>query len=131
MAPLSTDLSQLIGAALAKGRLGVGVRKARPLLLWPQAVGPEMARLTRARTCQGGTLVIEVRDSAAAHHFTMQRHHFLTRLNALLGEGQGVEELRFVVGRLAPPPGAPRVPHLAPRSLCPSWEKATSRHDLR
>lgn len=102
------DLSVLIGATLGQSRLGSGVQRARALLLWPQAVGPEIARLTRPRSQQGGTLYIEVRDSAAAHHLTMQRHHFLRRLNALLGEGQAVSELRFSVGHVAAPPDAPR-----------------------
>lgn len=102
------DMSTLMGATLGKGKLGYGVQRARALLLWPQAVGPEIARMTRPRSVQGGTLFVEVRDSAAAHHLTMQRHHFLKRLNELLGAGQEVSELRFSVGHIRPPPDAPR-----------------------
>ena len=102
------DMSTLMGATLGQGRLGYGVQRARALLLWPQAVGAEISRMTRPRSVQGGTLFVEVRDSAAAHHLTMQRHHFLERLNRLLGEGQHLTELRFSVGHIQPPPDAPR-----------------------
>ncbi|MHA0038399.1 DUF721 domain-containing protein [Deinococcus sp. PESE-13] len=102
------DMSTLMGATLGKGKLGYGVQRARALLLWPQAVGPDIARMTRPRSVQGGTLFVEVRDSAAAHHLTMQRHHFLERLNELLGAGQEVSEVRFSVGHIRPPPDAPR-----------------------
>ena len=101
-------MSTLIGATLGKNRLGYGVQRARALLLWPQAAGADIARMTRPRSVQGGTLFIEVRDSAAAHHLSMQRHHFLKRLNELLGEGQHVTELRFSVGQIRPAPDAPR-----------------------
>ncbi|WP_027459468.1 DUF721 domain-containing protein [Deinococcus murrayi] len=100
-------LSDLMGATLGSARLAKGVQRARALLLWPQAVGPEIARLTRPRSQQGGTLFVEVRDSATAHHLTLQRHHFLRRLNEVLGEEQ-VTEIRFGVGRVPPPPDAPR-----------------------
>lgn len=102
------DMSVLMGATLAQGKLGTGVQRARALLLWPQAVGPEISRLTRPRSVQGGTLFVEARDSAAAHHLTMQRHHFLERLNSLLDERQRLTELRFSVGHIRPPPDAPR-----------------------
>ena len=67
------DLSVLIGATLGKSRLGSGVQRARALLLWPQAVGPEIARLTRPRSQQGGTLYIEARDSTVSSVSPRQR----------------------------------------------------------
>lgn len=103
-----TSMAALVGAALGQNRLGVGVQRARALLLWPQAVGPDIARLTRPRSVQGQTLFVEVRDSAAAHHLSMQRHHFLERLNALLGPEQQLSELRFSAGRIQAPLDAPR-----------------------
>ena len=80
-----------MGATLGAARIAKGVQRARAILAWPQAVGPEIARLTRPRSQQGGTLFVEVRDSATAHHLTMQRHHFLKSLNALLGEKEMAE----------------------------------------
>lgn len=99
------SVGDLLGATLGKHRLGQGVRRAQPLLLWPQAVGPEVARLTKARSFQFGTLHIEARDSAVAHHLSMQRHHFQQRLNDLLQQDtpvgqtpQLVTEIRFGTG---------------------------------
>lgn len=90
-------LSDVLGLTLSKHRLQGGINKARSIVLWPQVVGPELARLTRARTQQGNTLVVEVRDSSMAHFLTMQRATFLKMLQAKLGD-QSVTELRFTVG---------------------------------
>ncbi|MGI8748553.1 MAG: DUF721 domain-containing protein, partial [Deinococcus sp.] len=86
---------------------------ARSVLLWPQAVGPDLARLTRARNQHGGTLFVEARDSGHAHHLTLQRHHFLKRLQQALGD-ESVTELRFVVGTLPPEVHAPSPEPLPP-----------------
>lgn len=115
-------LGDLMGPALGKHRLGAGISRAQPLLLWPQAAGPELARLTRARSFQRGVLFVETRDSAAAHHLSMQRHHFVPRLNALLRAGAGsgwtppqVTDIQFGTGWAAPP-----APQPAPQPLPPA-----------
>lgn len=95
-------LGDLMGATLGSAKLTGGIQRARAILLWPQAVGPEIARITRPRTQQGGTLFVEVRDSATAHHLSMQRHHFLKALNALLPDAP-LTELRFGVGTVREP----------------------------
>ena len=95
-------LGDLMGATLGSAKLTGGIQRARAILLWPQAVGPEIARITRPRTQQGGTLFVEVRDSATAHHLSMQRHHFLKALNALLPDAP-LTDLRFGVGTLREP----------------------------
>ncbi|SMB94625.1 DUF721 domain-containing protein [Deinococcus hopiensis] len=118
------DFSELLGATLGTARIARGVQRARALLVWPQAVGPEIARMTRPRSQQGGTLFVEVRDSAAAHHLTMQRHHFLKRLNELLGE-QKITEIRFSVGTVRSPTPAPRVAPL------PAPDRARARELVR
>ncbi|TDE86064.1 DUF721 domain-containing protein [Deinococcus sp. S9] len=107
------NVSELLGATLGAARLSKGVQRARAILAWPQAVGPEIARLTRPRSQQGGTLFVEVRDSATAHHLTLQRHHFIRSLNALLGE-ERVTEIRFGVGQVRAPSPAPQPTSLPP-----------------
>lgn len=105
-------LGELMGATLGTARLAKGVQRARAILLWPRAVGPEIARITRPRSQQGGVLFVEVRDSATAHHLTMQRHHFLKALNALLPDAP-LTELRFSVGSVrtpVAPAGPPPLP---------------------
>jgi predicted nucleic acid-binding Zn ribbon protein len=91
----------LLGETLAKRGLKLGVNRARSVLMWPKVVGPELARITRARNQHGATLFVEARDSAQAHHLTMQRHHVLARLQIAMGD-ESVTELRFVVGTLPP-----------------------------
>ncbi|ANE43376.1 DUF721 domain-containing protein [Deinococcus puniceus] len=92
-------IAELMGATLGTARIAKGVQRARAILAWPQAVGPEIAKLTRPRSQQGSTLFVEVRDSATAHHLSMQRHHFLKALNALLGD-HPINEIRFSVGTI-------------------------------
>jgi predicted nucleic acid-binding Zn ribbon protein len=92
-------LRDVIGITLARNRLQGGLARARSIILWPQVVGPELAKLTRARTQQGNTLFVEVRDSSMAHFLTMQRATFLSMLQEQLGD-LSVTELRFSVGRL-------------------------------
>lgn len=118
------SVSELMGATLGTARIAKGVQRARAILVWPQAVGPEIARLTRPRSQQGGTLFVEVRDSATAHHLTLQRHHFLKRLNEMLGD-QKVQEIRFSVGQIRAP--AP-IPQVAP---LPAPDRARARELVR
>lgn len=118
------SVAELMGATLGSARIAKGVQRARAILAWPQAVGPEIARLTRPRSQQGGTLFVEVRDSATAHHLTMQRHHFLRSLNTLLGE-ERVTEIRFSVGTIRAAPDAPRAAPL------PAPDRARARELVR
>ncbi len=99
-------LREVLGLTLSKHRLQGGLSKARSIVIWPEVVGPELSRMTRARTQQGNTLVVEVTDSSMAHFLTMQRGTFLRLLQEKLGD-QSVTELRFSVGRVqAPAPAA-------------------------
>ena len=108
------DWRSLLARSLDKGRLSGGIQRARAILVWPDVVGPDLARLTRARSLQGGTLVIEARDSVLANFLTLQRPLFLERLNVRLGE-RPVTELRFVVGQIeAPREERPPAPLPAP-----------------
>lgn len=91
------DLRALLTQTLKKNRLMYGVDRARAVLLWPEVVGPDLARLTRARAQQRNVLFIEAQDSVLANFLTMQRHVFLQRLQDRMGD-QSVTELRFSVG---------------------------------
>ena len=91
------DWRQLLSHTLSKNRLARGIAKARAVLLWPEVVGPELSRLTKARSQQGRVLFVEAQDSVLANFLTMQRHIFLDRLQAKLGD-QSVTEVRFSVG---------------------------------
>ncbi|WP_428194400.1 DUF721 domain-containing protein [Deinococcus saxicola] len=104
-------IGELMGATLGTARIAKGVGRARAILAWPGAVGPEIARITRPRTQQGSVLFVDVRDSAAAHHLSMQRHHFLRALNALLPDAP-LSDIRFSVGSVREPVMAPAPPPL-------------------
>ena len=113
-------LRDVMGTMLSRHRLQGGVSRARSILLWPQVVGPELSRLTRARSQQGNTLFVEVRDSSMAHFLTLQRPHFLKLLQEKLGD-QSVSELRFSVGRLNKEQPAPL------REILPAPDRARAR----
>ncbi len=107
------DWRSLLSQTMQKNRLSRGVTRARALLVWPEVVGPELARLTRARSQHGTLLFIETQDSVLANFLTLQRPLFLERLQAKLGDAS-VTELRFAVGsweRAVPaPPEQPLPP---------------------
>ena len=101
-------MGALLQQTLGKHRLARGVGRARAILAWPGVVGPELARLTRARSQSGTVLYVEARDHVLANFLTMQRPMFLERLQKALGD-ESVTELRFTVGTIhqkaaAPPP---------------------------
>ncbi|CAM3694206.1 DUF721 domain-containing protein [Deinococcus frigens] len=104
-------IGELMGTTLGTARIAKGIGRARAILAWPGAVGPEIARITRPRTQQGSVLFVDVRDSAAAHHLSMQRHHFLKALNALLSDAP-LSDIRFSVGSVREPVMAPAPPPL-------------------
>lgn len=88
----------LVEAALSNMRLAYDYKKARAMLLWPDIVGADIARLTRARSVHQQVLLVEAKDSAIAHHLGMQRHYFLEKLNATLAEP--LQDIRFVTGQI-------------------------------
>ena len=83
-----------------RGGMKRAVRRAEAVLLWPQAVGPELARFSEAKTLRDGVLIVEVPDSETAMHLTLQRERFLRSYRDRLGVRE-LREIRFVVGRPA------------------------------
>ncbi len=107
-----------------RGGLLRGVQRAEAVLLWPQVVGPEVARFSAAVGLQNGTLLVEVPDPETALHLGMQRHHVLAAYRDRLGSG-AVRELRFRVGRS--PAAAVSPPASAPVELDPDAVAALAR----
>lgn len=81
-----------------RGGMKRAVRRAEAVLLWPQAVGADLARFSEAKTLRDGVLIVEVPDSETAMHLTMQRERFLRSYRDRLGVKE-LREIRFVVGR--------------------------------
>lgn len=102
------DVSSLMQRTLARNRLGRGVERARAILVWPDVVGPELARMTRAKRVERGVLYVEASDSVLANFLTMQRSLFITKLRGHLDD-DSVADVRFSVGTWTPetPPPPP------------------------
>lgn len=103
---MSADhVADVLAEIFRRGGMKRAVRRAEAVLLWPQAVGPELARFSAAKTLRDGTLIVEVSDSETAMHLSLQRERFLRSYRDRLGVKE-LREIRFVVGR----PPAPREP---------------------
>jgi predicted nucleic acid-binding Zn ribbon protein len=100
-------VSSIIAEVFRRGGMQRSVRRARVVLLWPQVVGTELARFTRASSFHNGILYVDAPDSETAMHLTLQRMQFVEGYRELgLRE---VREIRFQPGREAvdrsePPP---------------------------
>ena len=81
-----------------RGGMKRAVRRAEAVLLWPQAVGANVARFSEAKTLRDGVLIVEVPDSETAMHLPMQRERVLRSYRDRLGVKE-LREIRFVVGR--------------------------------
>lgn len=118
-------VADLLAEVFKKGGLRRGVRRAEAVLLWPQVVGPKVAKFTEAKTLQDGVLIVEVPDSETAMHLSFQRQKFLNVYGAKFGV-RDVRDVRFRTGRRADPePPRARAPeaHPDPKALA-----ALSRH---
>lgn len=93
------DWRTLLNQTMRKHRLAYGVERARALMVWPEVVGTELARMTRARSVQRGVLFVEARDAVLANFLTMQREMFLTKLQDKMGD-ESITEIRFSVGTM-------------------------------
>jgi predicted nucleic acid-binding Zn ribbon protein len=94
MNPLGKILEQTLRSFEKEGGL-----EARLVLLWPEVVGPQMARVSEVRALQGNTLVIITRSSAWSQEFAFQKETILRRFRERLGHDH-VRDLRFVVGKV-------------------------------
>jgi len=89
-----------VGALLAQvlERHGVReqVRRMEVLELWPEIVGAELAKVTRARGVEDATLFVGVRSSAWLMELNMMKRDFLERVNARV-EDAPFERVVFVL----------------------------------
>jgi predicted nucleic acid-binding Zn ribbon protein len=92
------SISGVLPALLRQLGLEPGMMGWRAVMEWPNAVGPGVARRTRAVSFQDGTLLVEVEGSAWLHELTMLRRDLVRRLNQHLGAPH-VRELSFINAR--------------------------------
>ncbi len=78
-------------------RCGVRDQVARmdALELWPEIVGEQLARVTRARAVDEGALIVEVRNSAWLMELNTMKGDFLARVNERLTDVE-MERIVFV-----------------------------------
>jgi predicted nucleic acid-binding Zn ribbon protein len=71
-------------------------------VLWPQVVGPTVAKIAYPAQFRGGTLFINVTDSVWMQELKFQEGELIGRLNETLGEAL-VRRLFFQLARIPPP----------------------------
>jgi predicted nucleic acid-binding Zn ribbon protein len=76
-------------------------------VLWPQTVGPAVAKIAYPSQFRGGTLFIEVADSVWMQELKFQEGELIARLNDAMGEPL-VRRLFFQLARTPPPELAPQ-----------------------
>ena len=92
-------VADLLERVLKKNNLSKGFSNAWVLKAWDDVVGKQLARTTRAVQIRDGVMIVRVQDNTAAHFFTMQRHIYLERLVAALGD-KAPKDLKFEQGAL-------------------------------
>ena len=90
-------LSGILDEVLRRTDVAEAAHEARAVMLWPEIVGPQMARASEAVKVQAGTLVVVTRSSSWSQEFSFQKETILRKYRERLGRGV-VKDLRFTVG---------------------------------
>ena len=87
-----------LAEALPPALKGLGIarrtREAQAVWLWPQVVGPMVARETQATRLSNGTLWVQASSAPLAHQLHLERSLLIDRLNQGIGSPV-VHEIRF------------------------------------
>ncbi len=89
-----TPLADAVAGFLAASGLSETLERLDALKHWAVAVGPAVARVSRAVEVQGDALVVEVATSEWANELSMMKPAILERLNGRL-EAAPVRDIRF------------------------------------
>ncbi len=89
-----TPLAGAVAAYLDRSGLSKPLARLDALERWAEAVGPVVARVSRAVGVRGDALVVEVATSEWANELSMMKPMILERLNAPCGAAP-VEDVRF------------------------------------
>ena len=103
-----------VNEVLRRYNLGEKFRAQQPLLLWPEIVGSQIARITKPIQFTDGILTVAVNSAAARQELFLLRAQYIARLNQAVGDDV-VREIRFIPGRiplLRRVPRPPLDPHL-------------------
>lgn len=72
------------------------VERVRVLELWPEIVGEQVARVTRAKSVDEATLIVEVRSSAWLMELNVLKGDIVRRANERLSD-TSIEKIVFVM----------------------------------
>ncbi len=97
-------LGEIISALESSAGWGAGLRHQRPLRLWDEAVGEEVASRARPEGMRGKVLWVSVESSVWLQELMLREEKIRERLNALLGE-EAVDRIFF---RVSPAPESRR-----------------------
>ena len=92
------SISGVLPALLRDLGLDAGIMGWRAVMEWPEAVGPRLARRTRAVSFQEGTLRVEVEGSSWRYELGFLKRDLLRQLNRHLGSSL-VRDLEFIKAR--------------------------------
>ncbi len=89
----------LVREVLRRYNLEEKYDKYRVISIWPQVVGPQIARLTVAQDLRSGRLTVRVATSSIAQELSLLKDQYVARINQLAGE-TAITDIRFIPGRI-------------------------------
>lgn len=93
--PLAVET--ILRGVLANSGLDKRLAAYRWVTHWEEIVGIGIARRTRPRSLKGGTLTVEVTDSAWAQELQFRSEVIISRLGKFVDNDELVRDIRFVV----------------------------------
>ncbi|MDZ7705914.1 MAG: DUF721 domain-containing protein [Trueperaceae bacterium] len=107
------NVSNLLAEVFSRRGIKRGIRRAEAVLLWPQVVGREATKFSKAASFRDGILLVDVPDGETATHLGMQRQKFLDVYHVRFGIKE-LQDIRFrtVTRVAAPAPAEARLPEV-------------------
>ncbi len=90
-------IGDVLSTAFQKRGMGPLLRDNKPIKLWPQAVGPQIASQTQPDRLHSGTLFVRTTSSVWVQQLHFMKEDILLKINELLGKPV-VRDIHFTVG---------------------------------
>ncbi len=98
MSRKGNHVSDVLAEVFRRGGMKRAVKRAEAVLLWPQVVGPEVAKFTEAKVLRDGVLFVETSDSETSMHLMLQRQRFIDVYQGKFAVKE-LRDIQFRVGR--------------------------------
>lgn len=89
-------IASVLQGVLEKHGVDKQIERLGVLELWPEIVGSQLAKVTRAKGVDEAALFVEVRSSAWLTELSLMKDEFLERVNERLGTA-AIERIVFVL----------------------------------